>query len=94
MGFAVVVHDPFLPDDTGNGVGTTSNAALHAADVLMLHLPLSSQTRGMIGARELALLRPTAGVVNTARGLDLVPERVFDRRKPSAVPWTNVHYTA
>ncbi|MGV1050292.1 MAG: 2-hydroxyacid dehydrogenase [Solirubrobacterales bacterium] len=41
---------------------------LAGADVLSLHCPLTPQTRHLIGARELALMKPTATLVNTARG--------------------------
>ncbi|HGM5583431.1 TPA: 2-hydroxyacid dehydrogenase [Pseudomonas putida] len=41
---------------------------LPRVDALTLHCPLNEQTRHMIGARELALLKPGALVVNTARG--------------------------
>ncbi|MCJ0762476.1 NAD(P)-dependent oxidoreductase [Variovorax terrae] len=37
-------------------------------DILSLHCPLTERTRGLIGARELALLRPGSLLVNTARG--------------------------
>lgn len=38
------------------------------ADVISLHVPLTRQTRHMIGAREMAMMKPTARLVNTARG--------------------------
>lgn len=41
---------------------------LATSDVVSLHLPLNEQTRHMIGARELGLMKPTALLVNTARG--------------------------
>ena len=41
---------------------------LAAADILSLHCPLNDATRGMIGARELALMKPDALLINTARG--------------------------
>jgi glycerate dehydrogenase len=41
---------------------------LRTCDVITLHLPLSSETRHMIGARELAMMKPGAVLINTARG--------------------------
>jgi len=41
---------------------------LAEADVVSLHVPLSEGTRHLIGRRELALMKPTAVLVNTARG--------------------------
>jgi phosphoglycerate dehydrogenase-like enzyme len=41
---------------------------LARSDVVTLHLVLSDRTRGLIGARELALMKPTAFLVNTSRG--------------------------
>jgi glycerate dehydrogenase len=41
---------------------------LGTADVVSLHCPLTPATRGLIGARELALMKPDAVLINTARG--------------------------
>ncbi|MBI4280098.1 MAG: D-2-hydroxyacid dehydrogenase family protein [Armatimonadetes bacterium] len=38
------------------------------ADVLTIHLVLSERTRGLVGAREMALMKPTACLINTSRG--------------------------
>jgi glycerate dehydrogenase len=42
---------------------------LRSSDVVTLHAPLSGETRHLIGARELGLMKPTALLINTARGL-------------------------
>ena len=41
---------------------------LRQSDIVSLHVPLCDETRGLIGERELALMKPTAMLVNTARG--------------------------
>ncbi len=49
---------------------------LGGADVVTIHLQLSERTRGLLGARELALMKPTALLVNTSRG-PIVDERAL-----------------
>jgi phosphoglycerate dehydrogenase-like enzyme len=41
---------------------------LKSSDIVSLHVPLNASTRGMIGSAELALMKPTAILVNTCRG--------------------------
>ena len=47
---------------------TDLDELLAMADILSLHCPLTDSTRGLIGARELALMKPDALLINTARG--------------------------
>jgi len=47
---------------------TAFEAVLQESDVISLHLPLSEQTRHLIGAAEFALMKPQALLINTARG--------------------------
>lgn len=54
----------------------TLDDLLRASDVVSLHCPLIPQTRGLIGARELSLMKPTAYLINTARG-EIVNERAL-----------------
>ena len=54
--------------DAGCERADTLDDLLAASDVVSLHCPLIPETRGLIGARELALMKPTVYLVNTARG--------------------------
>jgi glycerate dehydrogenase len=51
---------------------------LERADVISLHLPLTNDTRGIIDSRALSLMKPTACLINTARG-GLVDEQALAR---------------
>lgn len=68
FGVRLLVHDPFVTDTGGLGVATDLDDLLGASDVVTLHLPLSSETRGVIDAARLARMRRGAVIVNTARG--------------------------
>jgi phosphoglycerate dehydrogenase-like enzyme len=61
-----------LTDERCQAVGAERAASLDAllrrADIVTLHVVLSDSSRGLIGARELGLLKPTALLVNTSRG--------------------------
>ncbi len=62
-----VLHHTRHPTDMPGYVSALDDL-LAECDVLSIHVPLSDETRHLIGGRELALLRPHAVVVNTARG--------------------------
>ena len=67
FGLEVVAYDPYA--STADGVELLGlDELLRRADVLSLHVPLTPETRHMIGARELALLEPGSLVINIGRG--------------------------
>ncbi|ACU72711.1 D-isomer specific 2-hydroxyacid dehydrogenase NAD-binding [Catenulispora acidiphila DSM 44928] len=68
---AVLVADPYADSEAVAAAGgqlVELDEVLKRSEILSLHLPELPQTRGSIGARELALLPDGATVVNTARG--------------------------
>jgi len=66
LGMRVVVGN--LPGRPPKPDRLPLDALLSEVDALTLHCPLTEQTRNLIGARELALMKPGAFVINTARG--------------------------
>ena len=65
----------------GATLAGSKDELLARADVVTIHLVLGERTRGLIGARELGLMRPTAYLVNTSRG-PIVDEARADRGPP------------
>ena len=70
LGMRVVFYDIVTKLTLGNVTAAkTLDDLLAQADVVSLHVPDTTATRGMIGARELALMRPSASLINASRGL-------------------------
>lgn len=78
----IVYYDPIRPpaevEARLEAVSLTLDDMLGRADIVSLHLPLAPETRGIIGERELGLMRPGAILINTARG-PLVDEGALAR---------------
>ena len=71
FGMTVLAYDPFWNEEyaAANHIVKASPEEIYAqADVISLHLPLTEETRGIIGAAELAMMKPDAILINTARG--------------------------
>lgn len=72
IGFSrMLVCDPLLNDADAMAAGVekvTLEQLCQQADLISLHVPLSEKTRHLIGAEQLALMKPTTIVVNTSRG--------------------------
>ncbi len=67
----IIAHDPYLSDEQAEELGVeraTLDEILDRADVISLHTPLTSTTRGMIDEDELRRMKSTAFLVNAARG--------------------------
>ena len=75
-----------LPDsDAGGASWRTLDALLAESDFVVLQVPLTEETRHMIGARELALMKPTAVLINTGRGGVIDEEALADALEAKAI---------
>lgn len=72
LGMRVMAYDPYLSHRRAEDLKVTLfddlEAMLRETDFLTVHTPLTNETKGMIGAAQLACLREGAVVVNAARG--------------------------
>lgn len=68
---ALLVYDPYLPESRVAAVGgrlVPLEDLLAGSDIVTIHCPLTEETRGMIGERELGFMKPSALLLNMARG--------------------------
>jgi phosphoglycerate dehydrogenase-like enzyme len=63
----IVYHDRFRKPGDEDWESVSLETLLRESDVLSVHLPLTAETRGLIGANELALMKPSAVIINTSR---------------------------
>ncbi len=71
FGMEVIAWSEHLTAERAAEVGATRverDELFAAADILSIHLVLSDRTRGQVGAKELAAMKPTAYLINTSRG--------------------------
>ncbi len=79
-----LAFDPFTKPETAASLGVrliSLDELLAQADFVSIHCPLTAQTRGLIGARELALMQPEACLLNTARGGIVDEDALFQALK-------------
>lgn len=86
----IVAYDPFMPANAWAGIAhkrvTTVEEVLGVADVLTIHVPLTSETRDLIAYKELSMMKSTAILINAARG-GIVHEEDLQRALEKGVIW-------
>src|SRR6185503_3750345 len=71
LAMKVIAYDPFLTAEKAKELGVELvdlDALLARSDFVSLHVPLQTETNNLIDARALAKMKPTARLVNCARG--------------------------
>ena len=71
LGMRVLAFDPYVSDEAFAAAGAERvswEQGFREADFLSIHAKLTPETEGLVGARELGWMKPSATVVNTARG--------------------------
>jgi D-3-phosphoglycerate dehydrogenase len=77
----VIAHDPFVPEERARALGielVPFQQLLRESDFLTVHTTLSEKTRSLIGEAELKEMKPTARLINTARG-GIVNEEALEK---------------
>jgi len=71
LGLRLAAYDPYIPKEAADSLGVelmTIEALLRTSDYVTIHCPLTEETRHLVGAPQLALMKPSAFLINMARG--------------------------
>ena len=88
FGFEVLTSDPFVPAETATQLGARMvgmQELLRESDFITLHSPLIPETRNLIGAAELGLMKSTAFLINCARGPLIDEEALYEALKDNRI---------
>ncbi|WP_084143295.1 NAD(P)-dependent oxidoreductase [Amycolatopsis taiwanensis] len=80
FGMNVLVYDPYLPADAFGDEAkiVPLEELLAASDVVTVHVPLAESTVGLIGAKEIAAMRPGAYLINAGRAAIVAEQPLID----------------
>lgn len=86
----IVAYDPYIAEDAWEGISHQRVRSLNEvsclSDVIALHVPLTSSTRGLIGSAEVAKMKPTTILINAAHA-DIVDEATLLQALRSKKIW-------
>lgn len=88
FGVKILAHDPFIDRNTAEtrGVALVSLEKLFSeSDFVSVHTPLTKDTRHLIGARLLGLMKPTSYLVNTSRGPVIDEAALFEALRENRI---------
>ena len=77
----VLAYDPYVSPEYARNLRVELvplDQIIREADFITLHLPLTPQSKNMIGAKELSIMKPTVRIINCARG-GLIDEQALDQ---------------
>ncbi len=89
FGMEVWAYDPYVQADSLKDktivLRPDMSEVIKTADFLSLHVPLTDETRGLIGKEQLAMMKPTAFLINTARGEIVQESALIDSLSRGAI---------
>ena len=81
MEMRVIAHDPYVSLEYAGALGVelvSLDQLLKESDFITVHTPITKATRGLIGAKELAKVKPTVRLINCARGGIIDEQALFE----------------
>ncbi|MEN8264894.1 MAG: phosphoglycerate dehydrogenase [Nitrospirota bacterium] len=88
MGMEVVAYDPYLSEEKANELGVTGvmlNELFKKSDFITNHVPLTDETKNLIGAKNIAKMKKGVRIINAARGGVVDEEALYKALKSGKV---------
>jgi len=88
FGFTIIAHDPFIPQEVADNMGVklvSIEDLFKQSDVVSVHTFLNKDTRGLVNARLIGMMKPDAYIVNTARGPIIDESALIDALKANKI---------
>ena len=89
MGMKVLAYDPYVSEDRMRsmnvGRAETTDEVFERADFISLHVPRTPQTMGLVNAETLGKMKPTAYIINVARGGIVNETDLYNALKENAI---------
>jgi D-3-phosphoglycerate dehydrogenase len=88
FGMDVLVFDPFVTPERADRFNVTlcdKETIFREADIITVHMPLIDETRNMIAKAQFAMMKPTARVINVARGGIVNEEDLYEAIKTGVI---------
>lgn len=76
----IIAYDPFVSEEVAKNLGArmvTLDELLKESDFITLHIPLTPKTKGLLGEKEIAKMKPNVRIINCARGGIIDEELLF-----------------
>ncbi len=96
FGMRVIFSDPTVDEAEAKGLGAEPSELddlLGESDFVSLHVPLTPETKHMIGKREFKLMKPSAILINTARGAAVDPSALYQALKEGEIAYAALDVT-
>ena len=93
FGFKFLICDPYLSEDRKRELGievVNLETVFRNSDFISIHTPLTSETRHLVNARTLDMMKPTSYLVNTARGPMVDAKALADALKKGVIAGTGI----
>jgi len=92
----ILYHDPYCREDRGAAVGAQCvdlDTLLSESDFVSIHVPLTDETHHMISAEALNKMKPSAVLINTARGPVVDPDALYAALKGGVIAFAGLDVT-